>query len=176
MKKTSALFTLVLLVAASFFGCEKDDICAEGTLTTPSILIEFYDRDNTTVPKAATNFGYFVEGMDTIKITGNATEIRLPLRVDTTSVKWGLILSTPVTGQDPILNTDFLEFDYTTQQLYVSRACGYKTNFFLTQGTDSAPNPLLTDSPDESELWIQEITVDKTNIEDENEAHIRIFF
>jgi hypothetical protein len=41
MKKI-VFITLSLLLAVSFWNCEKDDICAEGTPVTPRVIIEFY--------------------------------------------------------------------------------------------------------------------------------------
>ena len=54
MKKI-VFITLSLLLAVSFWNCEKDDICAEGTPTTPRVIIEFYDAANPTVLKNVTN-------------------------------------------------------------------------------------------------------------------------
>ena len=54
MKKI-VLITLSLLLALSFWNCEKDDICPEGTPATPRLIIEFYDAANPTVLKNVTN-------------------------------------------------------------------------------------------------------------------------
>jgi len=170
MKKAFALFLLVLLVGSSFLSCEKDDICAEGTPTTPNVVIRFFRSDNTSVLNPVSNFKYYVEGMtDTITITASTDSIRVPLRVDATQVKWGFILRQTGTG-GTTRNTDYLTFDYTKQQTYVSRACGYKTTFNLTE------DPVQTDAPGENTLWIDEVEVEKYNIEDENERHISIYY
>ena len=54
MKKI-VFITLSLFLAVSFWNCEKDDICAEGTPVTPRLIIEFYDATNPTVLKNVTN-------------------------------------------------------------------------------------------------------------------------
>ena len=54
MKKI-VFITLSLLIAVSFWNCEKDDICAEGTPVTPRLIIEFYDAANPSVLKNVTN-------------------------------------------------------------------------------------------------------------------------
>lgn len=169
---------LALVSGAAFLSCEKDDICPESTPTTPSMVVEFFNAENTSVNKPITGLKYFVEGMtDTITISGSATEIRVPLRTDATSTKWGFIYtSTPTGSTDPVLNTDFIEFKYTTQQTYISRACGFKTTFLLDANTTPNPNPVLTDAPGESSLWILDLDVEKNNIEDENETHISLYF
>jgi hypothetical protein len=170
MKKIFALALLGILPA--FSGCEKDDICAEGTPTTPSMVIEFFNADNPSVNLQVSNIEYFVEGMtDTIEFS-NVTEIRVPLRIDAATTKWGFTYSfTPTGSPTPVTNTDYLEFNYTTQQTFISRACGFKTTFLLNDDT-----PVLTDAPGESNLWIEDFEVENRNITDENEPHISIFF
>ena len=37
----------ILFIAISLINCERDDICAETTSTTPRLLIEFYDALST---------------------------------------------------------------------------------------------------------------------------------
>jgi hypothetical protein len=79
MKKI-VVITLSLLLAVSFWNCEKDDICAEGTPVTPRLIIEFYDAANPTVLKSVTNLGVieptFTEGFG---FTG-VNKIQVPLR------------------------------------------------------------------------------------------------
>jgi hypothetical protein len=107
-------------------------------------------------------------------VTGSRVE--LPLRTNAQSTKWGLIL-TKTSNNVVTLNTDFLEFKYVTRDEYVSRACGYKTLFTLNPDTDAEPNPVLTDNTNPVDnLWVQDIVVEQTNIEDENEVHVKIYF
>jgi len=172
MKRLIGSVTLLLVLCCYMWSCEKDDLCATDTPTTPSLLIEFYASDNPAAPNPVTNLRYFVEGSkDTIFIKGSAAKIRVPLRVDGTSTKWGLILYTNPNGVDTY-NTDFLEFKYTTTQVYVSRACGFKTLFKLDDPT--APNPVLTDG--DKTLWIDEADIVNTNVETEEKAHVKIYF
>jgi hypothetical protein len=70
-------------------------------------------------------------------------------------------------------NEDFLQFNYTRQNVFVSRACGYKTIFEL----NATPNGVIkTDSTTPDGFWIQDINIVTTNIETENETHIKIYF
>ena len=43
IKKISVL---IFLIAVLFLGCERDDICAEATATTPHLIMRFYDVNN----------------------------------------------------------------------------------------------------------------------------------
>ena len=36
----------LLFLSCLTFGCEKDDICNEGTPGTPNVVIRFYDKDS----------------------------------------------------------------------------------------------------------------------------------
>lgn len=183
MKRLIVSITVLFLLTCLSLSCEKDDICAEGTPTTPSIVVGFYDRDNPDELVNVINFKYYAVGVnDTLPNVpdGQATsfnEIELPLRTDATTTKWGLIYNRPLPNGQFVQNTDFVEFNYTTQQAYVSRACGYKTTFTLNPVTPEipTPNPLITDNNPADGFWIDNIEVLTTNILDKNETHIKIY-
>ena len=68
---------------------------------------------------------------------------------------------------------NFLEFNYTRQDFFVSRACGFKTIFELNQ----TPLGLIKSEPTiEDGFWIQDINLLTSNISTENETHIKIYF
>lgn len=182
MKRLIASITLLLIITCFALSCEKDDICADGTPTTPSLIVEFYDKDNTTNLMNVVNFKYYAVGeTDTLpevedNVTTTVNKIELPLQANATSTKWGLIFTRRLSnGQFTEPNTDFLEFNYVTNEIYVSRACGYKTTFVLNPDLVETPNPILTDSDAADGLWISSFSVETTNIENKNETHIKIF-
>lgn len=179
MKKIIA-FLLILGFASS--SCEPDDICDPTTPTTPRMLIKFYEISNPSVQKNVKNLKVIGEGMpngvilnptgiDDAKYLANGNSILLPLNTDTDVVKYKFILN--YGDKNPlVVNTDNLEFKYTRENIYVSRACGFKTIFNLDQS-----NPfILTDSTPADEKWIQYIIVAQINITSENETIIKIFF
>jgi hypothetical protein len=167
MKKI-IFITLSLLLALSFWNCEKDDICAEGTPTTPRVIIELYDAANPTVLKSVTNLGVieptFTEG---IPFNG-VSKIQVPLRTTANITTLNFIQngSDTDTAND---NIDAITFNYERINEYVSRACGYKTIFYLN---DINPIELTADGNN----WIQNIEVIQPNIENENEVHVKIYF
>ena len=180
MKKILPALLTALFIANLFWSCEKDDICAEGTPTTPSLIVEFYDKDNRTVLKPVTNFRYSVGGAEADTLPGAPDpspleRIEVPLRTDATSTQWYFRLSTPVTN-GVNLNTDIITFNYTTNEIYVSRACGYKTNFTLNPDTNENPTPVFEDVPEADGLWIQDVSLEQPNIENENEVHVKIYY
>jgi len=177
MKRLIGSVTLLLLICCYLWSCEKDDLCPDSTPTTPSLIIRFYNADNHAALKKVDNLKVFMEGSDTITL-GTVDSIALPLRTDVTATRWALQYnrassSTPGTF---ISDTDIIEFKYTTREAYVSRACGYKVMFTLDEGTNANPNPVVTDVPEETHLWIDEFTIENKNIENENKAHVKIYF
>ena len=182
MKRLICSVTVLLVLTYFAVSCEKDDICAEGSPTTPSLIVEFYNKDNGEELVNLINFRYYAVGeTDTLPdveegTTTSFSKIELPLRTDATTTKWGLIFTRRLSnGQFTEPNTDFLEFNYETNTAYVSRACGFATTFMLSPNLNGAPNPVHTDSEDADGLWIDDVEVITTNIEDESETHIKIF-
>ncbi len=172
MKKAFAFLLLIASAVFTVIACEKDDICAEGTPTTPSAIVEFFYNDNRTVAKPAI-FKYYVPGVDTaLGGTSSVSKIELPLRTDAETTTWALVLRTPIGNGNFIDNTDYLTFNYTNQQIYVSRACGYRNVFYLNQASPA----LFADSPASDNLWILGMDVETLTIENENETHIKIYF
>lgn len=163
-------------------SCEPDDICDPNTPTTPRMLIQFYDISNPSVKKDVTNLKVIGEGktegvvfnpsgVDEAKYLTSGDNILLPLNTDADVVKYKFILN--YGNKNPLLvNTDNLEFKYTRESIYVSRACGFKTIYAL-----DPVNPfVLSDTTPADEMWIQYVIVAKNNITSENETIIKIFF
>ena len=166
MKK---LILFLIMISVSFSSCEKDDICDATTSTTPKLIIEYYDILNPTVLKKVTNLAVKEVGSTAIIGFVSESKIQLPLKTNEDITKYSLILnSTDVT----IDNEDFLEFNYTRQNIFVSRACGYKTIFTL----DPIIPFIKTETSTPDGYWIQNITVETSNITTENETHIKIYF
>jgi hypothetical protein len=163
----------VFAIAFSFSGCESDDICDANTPTTPRLIIEFYDVANPTVLKNVSNLEVKGDGAAIpLAIFNGVSKIQLPLKTTEDNTKYTLVLNSTTPA---FLSTDVLEFNYSRENVFVSRACGYKTIFDLN-GT--ALNPFILNSTPAITLgnWIKNITVKQPNVNDENETHIKILF
>jgi hypothetical protein len=180
MKKIVAA---VLLISFFFASCEKDDICDPATPTTPRLVIQFFDKNNISVTRFTTNLKIIADGFaDTNPLLNNSGEatwndtlVYLPLRLDKISTKYRLILNF---GDSNTTNdrTDILEINYKGNDVYVSRACGFKTLFDLV-GNPMQDSFVLNNVPGAvSGNWINNIEVLQSKINDENEAHIKILF
>mgnify|MGYP001824857523 CR=1 FL=1 len=175
MKKILALLLLLL----AFNSCERDDICADTTQTTPSLIIRFYDISNQESNKNV--FGLRVQGVgidDVLEDYNVVTtdSIVLPLKTTETSTQFKLHQEyvydnngTPDDTSDDIIsgNEDIITIAYATEEIYVSRACGFKTVF----------KNVTVNVEDDGDKWIQIIQSvnDNQSVEDETAAHFKIF-
>ncbi|WP_130735549.1 DUF6452 family protein [Flavobacterium sp. J27] len=177
MKKISYI-ALTLLVLISFWNCEKDDLCAESTPTTPRVVVEFYDITAPTELKSVTDLvvqetvtgnklvaNESLEEDDDTRYLFNTSKIYLPLRTTVDESIFNLTLNKDAVDEA----SDVLTFQYTRNEIYISRACGYKTNFEITNATGLISSGLPAN-------WIQAINVENTSIDNETEVHVKIFF
>ena len=173
MKK---LLRLIILISYSFSSCEKDDICDANTPTTPRLIIEFYDNDNRENRKNVTNLALLGDGLTTAIVFTTGNKIQVPLQLTTTSTTYTFTLNAD-NDNPALIFTDIIQFNYSTKTVFVSRACGYKILFDLNSDI-TLPNPfVLNDDPAVTNgNWIKDITVEKFNLETENETHIKIYF
>ena len=167
-------------MALSFLSCERDDICASTTSTTPRVIILFYDINNPETPKSVRQLSVYGEGNEENLIlpTTDTDSINLPLNFDTedvpTSTRFVLKKDTDFdtdldddgnADETTVSNSDIIEISYTPEFVYVSRACGYKSVFNGAQ--------ISFDS--DGDNWIITSDVLNETIENENAAHIIIY-
>jgi len=178
-------YLLLLAIFIAFSSCEKDDICDPAKPTTPRLIIEFYDLENPSVLKNLRNLTVKGPDMEEQVIFGknaagepiyisNANKIAIPLRAleDNTQLEFTL------NSTDPNLAvTDILDFNYSRTTEYVSRACGFKTTFRLNP-TSNALDPVVINGDDSLNKgnWIQNIEIVQSNINTENDVHLKILF
>lgn len=181
LKKTTYLI-ITLLFVLMLQNCERDDICAETTATTPRIIIEFYDVSEPEDLKSVPKLTVFGEGLitdpivtsdATILFNENANAVELPLIIgaegEVTTTRYVLEKDTDLRlDEDTVTNSniDVIEISYTSEFVYVSRACGYKSIF---------NNLELTFETGMDLAWIDSIQVIETTIENENTVHVHIF-
>ncbi|TJY34065.1 DUF6452 family protein [Pontimicrobium aquaticum] len=171
---------LILLCSLVVFACEKDDICPEATATTPQLIVRFYDTISVDDTKSVS--GLFVYGINDANETvffkdisvATKDSIAIPLRTDINTTK--LVFhsdfsiddnGTPDDESDDVVlgNPDIVDINYTRDDVYVSRACGYKAIYSNLGAT------LTTDTDN----WITNITIENNTIENESAAHINIY-
>ena len=175
---------LILFIAIALINCERDDICAESTPTTPRLLIEFYDAENPDDLLNVPRLTVYGEGLVTDPTIDTDEDLLIVFNTNTNTIELPLIISTEnvdtttryILERDTNLrldsdtttdsNIDIIEITYTTEFVYVSRACGYKSIF----------NNLDVGFENDGDVWIGNIEVLETTIENENTVHVRIFY
>lgn len=160
---TSFIFVIILSL---FSSCERDDICAAATVTTPKLVIEFFDINNPGNPKSVRDLVVSEVENDTTGLLFNSTSsIAVPLKTNDIETKYVFNLNA---NSETGGLVDTLTFSYATDQLYVNRACGFKVNFIDFQASiETEANP---------DSWIEDIRVRENSIENEFETHIFIFY
>ena len=181
MRKISALLLLLLFIIIS--SCEKDDICSETTPTTPKLILRFFDIASQDDTKNVTSIGVTSRNLDNEEfiITGlngvTTDSIAVPLRIlptDENVTRFTFYKEfavddngTPGDTTDDIYsgNPDVITFAYKREDIYVSRACGFKTIF----------KELILTVEQDGDNWIINSDILNATIENETSAHVKIF-
>ena len=155
------LLGLILLINIS---CEKDDFCLQNPVT-PNLVLRFYDETNTETLKTAKLLSVWAEDKDTIAdYTSTTTDsIAIPLN----SLALETVYNLKINNEDGAeVDNQYTTFtiEYTTEEEYVSRSCGYKIIFNDVSFTTDTSN------------WIKDFTPETlTTIDNQNTAHVQIF-
>ncbi|MEP3836140.1 MAG: DUF6452 family protein [Algibacter sp.] len=176
MKKISLLFIILIIVGN--YSCERDDICPDATPTTPRLIIDFLDAADSDIQKNV--FDLVVIGADNDEILSDyfftdTDNVVLPLKTTDNTTEYILINDasvndndTPDDDTDDYVdgNQDRIIINYSREEVYVSRACGYKTIF---------KNVTLTIVEDDDN-WIlsRQPLTDNQSVEDETTTHFNI--
>jgi len=174
MKKIITILFFLLLT----ISCEKDDICTTPNADTAHLVIRFYDYYNQDTPKEVTDLliiGILDNG-DLISdgIVSTRDSIAIPLRTIPNNTSFILKKDyaiddggTPNDTSDdtPTGNEDVIILNYVNEELFISKACGFK-NIFNDVNFGLGPD---------TDRWILDSNVVNTKIENEDNAHIHIF-
>jgi hypothetical protein len=181
LKLKSILFILIIIVTVSNISCEPDDICPEDISTTPRLILEFFDVSNQENNKNVPNLR--VQGVGNpnpiVGFEGVSTEntVELPLKTDENSTSFSFIRDfainnngTPDDTSDDFVtgNEDVITVNYITENVYVSRACGYKTIY-------RAVNVEFDDTDLDRWIVLVEAVNDNQSIEDETTTHFKFY-
>ncbi len=172
MKK---VFFIIIVIFAVFISCEKDDICNGSNNNTPHLIIRFYDITDPGTTKTVDDLSFIGEGISNPEFSISTIDsIAIPLKTLTNSSAFRLIKNattndngTPDDSSDdfPEGNDDLITITYTNEEIFISRACGFKSIF----------NNTTTNTAIDADNWILNTEVINPKIENEENAHIHIF-
>ena len=161
----SAGFIFVLAILLTH--CEKDDICVDGN--TPLLIIRFYDSENTTTLKEVPSLRVVGLGqtttVNTVTDRSSLDSIAIPLRINEANTSFLLIMDSADEDDVETGNIDTLTFNYSTNEVFISRACGFVANY----------EGLTDELTVESENWIQNIEIVSSLVQKQDSAHVKIF-
>jgi hypothetical protein len=148
-----------LTVAGLLFGsCQKDDICAEGTETTPLLQIEFFNAEDPETLKVVQDLT--IVEMETGEVLfgpETTNNVAIPLRTTQSFTEYSFIINSDSETE----NADIVRFDYLPTPEYVNRACGFKVDFL----------DLTLNRQADEERWIISDLILIDDIENEAETH-----
>lgn len=150
MRKT---FVFLSLIIFTFLSCEKDDFCTQNPVT-PKLILRFYDTTNRESVKTVDNLYVWAEGKDSLFINASLDSLFIPLNSAATETVYNF-------SKNNVVNQFTIQ--YTTENEFVSRSCGFKVIFNDVNFTSD--NTWITDF-EPSNL---------TTIENQNEAHVQIY-
>ena len=175
--KTCLKYLCVLLVLLA--GCERDDICAEETPTTPQLILRFYSlADPDTIDPVPDLYAYGLDDDDNPVeflgvIASTKDSIAIPLRTNVDQTRFVLHQNfdiddngTPGDPTDDIVlgNPDIVTLNYLHEDVHVSRACGFKTIF----------NSIAFSVDIDGDNWIINSDILEENVENEFQAHVKV--
>ena len=153
---------LLLICFATLFSCEKDDFCVQNPVT-PSLILRFYDKDDTSLKKNVQRFSMIAQGKTDSLFVGQTTDsIAIPLNSLALETIYTLKMNN-VDGNTANNQLATLTIKYNPEDEYVSRSCGYRVIF--------------KDINLEYTSWIDNLSTSTiTNINDQIKAHVQVYY
>ena len=153
------IFSLIFFLFSN--SCEKDDICLSDTPSSPRLIVRMVDKDDPTLYKLANDLLIKVVDNDSINIK-SSDSIILNLNPYKNYTQFQFILNQGSENQ----NIDTLQINYSLNNIYIDRACGYKTSFIFNSNALTLIN--------EKNNWIESYLILKDTIINEEQAHMAI--
>ncbi len=150
-------FNKVLLIYLFIlFSCEPDDLCLETYPDTPKLIIKFFD---TVTQESIVINNLTIEDIDRnlVLFTGTTDSISIPLNYTKQQTSLNFIYNT---------NLDKVYVSYGTNEVFVSKGCGYRMEYLLEN--------IIVENDNEN--WISSLEILNQNVVEESNHHVKIFF
>ena len=150
-------FNKVLLICFFIlFSCEPDDLCLETYPDTPKLIIKFFD--NASQESTIIN-NLMIEDIDRnlVLYAGTTDSISIPLNYIKQQTSLNFIYNT---------NHDKGYVNYDTNEVFVSKGCGYRMEYLLEN--------IIVENDNEN--WISSLEISNQNVVEESNHHVKIFF
>ena len=160
MYKIKSIFLTILIFLLS---CEPDDICLSEIDDTPKLIIGFYDKNSGNL-KEVENLK--IQGLDNdqVYVFETIDSIGIPLINNKNLTTFNLTKNFEEDNVDSG-NNDKMFVNYNPNWIYISRACGYITNYDIDN--------LIIEN--DIENWIIDSEIITYSIKDEKNIHVKIY-
>lgn len=147
----------ILLTILLIISCEKDDICIEGSDNTNRITIGFLDYETKSQVGVSLINIKSINNDSIIYEEFSQNILKLPLKVNSNKTEFIL---------DNNLTKDTLIIYHQSFHQYISRSCGYKSNFIINSQTEI----------EKKTGWIKQVSLVKDSIFNEEKTNIFIHY
>ena len=150
-------FNKVLLICFFIlFSCEPDDLCLETYPDTPKLIVKFFDSAS---QESIIINNLKVEDIDRnlVLFTGSTDSISIPLNYTKQQTLLNFIFND---------NQDKVYVNYNTNEVYISKGCGYRMQYLLEN--------IIVENDNEN--WINSLEIFNQNVVEESNHHVKIFF
>lgn len=164
MKKHHLIIIGILFLLTS---CQHNDICTENQPATPKLVIKFYDYDFPDHLKAVDNFNAKEINSEEFYYENNKSDtiVKIPLQTTENQTIYNFVIHKDQEEEEE--KSQQIIFNYTTEEIYINRPCGFKNTFADFQVD------LIEENPED---WIKDIEIPHENtIDDENTTHLYIY-
>ena len=154
------LYSRVILILFFFTSCEPDDICLESNEDTPNLILKFVDSfsgenksvNNLRIKGINNNEDFFVGTIDSISIPLSNYE-------NTSSFSFTKEFDSNQS------NEDLIYFNYSRNNVYISRSCGYKMEYEI--------NNIIVENDNSN--WIEDSIIETRTVNNEISHHVKIY-
>ena len=152
-----------MIIGFYLISCEPDDICLTTIPDTPKLIIGFFD-ESTGLKKEVLDLKVQGNNSEEIYLFQTTDSISLPLKNLEKITSYALVKNFKENINDSG-NRDHLLVSYQYNHIYISRACGYMSNYGINQVVIENDNS----------NWIIKSEIINSQVKDEKTIHVKVF-
>lgn len=152
-----------MIIGFYLISCEPDDICLTTITDTPKLIIGFFD-ESTGLKKEVLDLKVRGNNREEIYLFQTTDSISLPLKNLEKITSYALVKNFNENIND-LGNRDHLLVSYQYNHIYISRACGYMSNYDINQVVVENDNS----------NWIIKSEIINSQVKDEKTIHVKVF-
>ena len=118
-------FRYLLLILLLHQSCEPDDVCNVENPSTPQLVFRLYDANQPSQLKSVDTLRVKDNENESILQLINTDSIAIPFQINSNKMDFDFMISGGI--------SDELLIDYQTQDMYLSRACGFQSTFIINE-------------------------------------------